>query len=76
MPIYTAMLELMIEEPKLNFDDVRLLIDALDDYDRDTLLSYVNTLTSEKASIAHKINQERLEELNQMQSQLNAELGV
>ena len=76
MPIYTAMLELMIEEPKLNFDDVRLLIDALDDYDRETLLSYVNTLTSEKASIAHKINQERLEELNQMQSQLNAELGV
>ena len=65
MPIYTAMLELMIEEPKLNFDDVSLLIDA-----------YVNTLTSEKASIAHKINQERLEELNQMQSQLNAELGV
>jgi len=76
MPIYVAMLELMIEEPKMNYEDVTLLVDALDDYDRETLISYVNTLTSEKASIAQKINQERLEELNQMQSQVSAELGV
>jgi len=76
MPIYIGMLELMIEEPKMNYEDVRLLVDALDDYDRDTLISYVNSLTSEKASIAHRINQERLEELNQMQSQISAELGV
>ena len=52
------------------------MLDALDDYDRDTLLSYVNTLTSEKATIAHKINQERLEELNQMQRDVKMELGV
>jgi hypothetical protein len=76
MPIYIGMLELMIEEPKMNYEDVRLLVDALDDYDRDTLISYVNSLTSEKASIAQKINQERLEELNQMQSQISAEMGV
>ena len=76
MPIYTAMLELMIEEPKLKYEDVRLLLDALDDYDRDTLLSYVNTLNSQKATIAHKINQERLEELNQMQRDVKMELGV
>ena len=76
MPIYTAMLELMIEEPKLKYDDVQLLIDALDDYDRETLLSYVNTLTSEKATIAQKINQERLDELNQMQREVSTELGV
>jgi len=76
MPIYVAMLELMIEEPKMNYKDVTLLVDALDDYDRETLISYVNTLTSEKASIAQKINQERIEELNQMQSQVSAELGV
>jgi len=76
MPIYTAMLELMIEEPKLKYEDVRLLLDALDEYDRETLLSYVNTLTSEKATIAHKINQERLEELNQMQRDVKMELGA
>ena len=76
MPIYTAMLELMIEKPKLKYDDVKLLIDALDDYDRETLLSYVNTLTSEKATIAQKINQERLDELNQMQREVSTELGV
>jgi len=76
MPIYTAMLELMIEKPKLKYDDVQLLIDALDDYDRETLLSYVNTLTSEKATIAQKINQERLDELNQMQREVSTELGV
>jgi hypothetical protein len=76
MPIYIGMLELMIEEPKMNYDDVRLLVDALDDYDKDTLISYVNSLTSEKASVAQRINQERIEELNQMQSKLSAEMGV
>ena len=72
MPIYIAMLELMIEEPQLSFDDVRVLIDSLDDYDRETLLSYVNSLTSEKAVVAHRVNQERMEELNKMESQVAA----
>ena len=74
MPIYIAMLELMIEEPQMNFEDVRLLIDALDDYDRETLLSYVNSLTSEKAIVAHRINEERMEELNKMERQVAAGL--
>jgi hypothetical protein len=74
MPIYTAMLELMIEEPQMSFEDVRLLIDALDDYDRETLLSYVNSLTSEKAIVAHRINEERMEELNKMERQVAAGL--
>jgi hypothetical protein len=70
MPIYTAMLELMIEEPKMNFEEVRLLVDAVDDYDRETLMAYVNTLTSEKAVVAQQINQERTEELNKMRSKM------
>jgi len=74
MPIYIAMLELMIEEPQMSFEDVRVLVDSLDDYDRETLLSYVNTLTSEKAIVAHRINEERMEELNKMQSQVAAGL--
>lgn len=72
MPIYTAMLELMIEEPKMKFEDVRLLIDAVDDYDRETLLSYVSSLTSEKAIVAHRINEERMDELNKMERQVAA----
>ena len=74
MPIYIAMLELMIEEPNLSYDDVRVLIDSLDDYDRETLLSYVNSLTSEKAIVAHRVNQERMEELNKMERQVAAGL--
>ncbi len=70
MPIYTAMLELMIEEPKMSFEEVRLLIDAVDEYDRETLMAYVNTLTSEKAIVAQQINQERTEELNKMRSEM------
>jgi len=72
MPIYIAMLELMIEEPTLSYDDVNLLIDSLDDYDRETLLSYVNSLTSEKAIVAHRVNQERMEDLNKMQREVAA----
>jgi len=72
MPIYVAMLELMIEEPQMSFEDVRLLVDAVDEYDRETLLSYVNTLTSEKAIVAHRVNQERMEELNKMERQVAA----
>lgn len=73
MPIYIAMLELMIEEPKMSYEEVRLLIDAVDDYDRETLMAYVNTLTSEKAIVAQQINQERTEELNKMRSQMISE---
>ena len=70
MPIYIGMLEVMIEEPKMSFEEVRLLIDAVDEYDRETLMAYVNTLTSEKAIVAQQINQERTEELNKMRSEM------
>jgi len=72
MPIYIGMLELMIEEPNMSYEDVRVLVDSVDDYDRETLLSYVNSLTSEKAIVAHRINEERMEELNKMQKQVAA----
>ena len=72
MPIYIAMLELMIEEPDMSYDEVRVLVDAVDEYDRQTLLSYVNSLTSEKAIVAHRINEERMDELNKMERQVAA----
>tara|TARA_R100000458_G_C8274519_1_gene249477 strand:- start:2035 stop:2604 length:570 start_codon:yes stop_codon:yes gene_type:complete len=74
LPIYTAMLELMIEAPKMNFDEVRVLLDAVDDYDRETLLSFVNGMTSEKASVANQINKERTAELGELKREMMAGL--
>mgnify|MGYP003652127485 CR=1 FL=1 len=70
LPIYTGMLEIMIEEPKMNYDEVRVLLDAVDEYDRETLLSYVNALTSEKATIANKVQKERTAELSELRREM------
>jgi hypothetical protein len=72
LPIYTAMLELMIEKPKMNFDEVSVLLDAVDDYDRETLLSFVNAMTSEKATVANQINKERTAELGELKREMMA----
>jgi len=58
----------------MSYDEVRVLVDAVDEYDRETLLSYVNSLTSEKAIVAHRINEERMDELNKMERQVAAGL--
>tara|TARA_R100001244_G_scaffold80452_2_gene62986 strand:+ start:238 stop:804 length:567 start_codon:yes stop_codon:yes gene_type:complete len=70
MPIYKGMLEIMIEEPNMNYTDVSAMIDILDDYDRNTLMAYVNLLTSQKAEAAKRVLDQRNEELNEMQSQI------
>lgn len=64
LPIYVAMLECMIEKPSVTYEDTQVLLDALDDFDRDTLMSYVNMLTTEKAEVAKKIYDERMQEMN------------
>ena len=64
LPIYIAMLEYMIEKPDVTYEDTQVLVDALDDFDRDTLMSYVNMLTTEKAEVAKKIYDERMQEMN------------
>mgnify|MGYP003127050052 FL=1 len=68
MPIYVAMLEYMIDEPQLTYEDTKRLLDSVNSHDKDTLLSYVNMLTTEKASVAKKIYDERMQELNKIQS--------
>ena len=70
LPIYLAMLECMIEEPKMDYDGVQLLLDAVDDFDRDTLMSYVNMMTAQKAETAKKIFDERSKEMNDMESEV------
>ena len=63
-PIYIGMLELMIEEPKMDYDQVQKLWDCLDNYDRETLATYVNMLSSEQMSVAQDINRKRMEEMD------------
>ena len=70
MPIYIGMLEIMIEEPEMNYADVSAMIDVLDDYDRNTLMAYVNLLTSQKAEAAKRVLDQRNDELNKMHSKI------
>ena len=63
-PIYIGMLELMIEEPKMEYEQVQKLWDCLDEYDKETLATYVNMLTSEQMTVAQEINRKRMNEMD------------
>ena len=75
LPMYIAMLEKMMEQPDLNFDQVQVLLDSLDDYDRNTLLSQVNTMTSQKMAVAQRVSQERVAEMDRMHKETMAKYG-
>ena len=74
MPIYYGMLELMIEEPKMEYADVQSLLDVCDQNDRDNLMAQVNTLTSEKMSVAQAVADERMSEVNDLRGQMLGDL--
>ena len=75
MPIYYCMLELMIEEPKMQYADVQALLDVCDQNDRDNLMAQVNTLTSEKMSVAQAVADERMAEVNELHTKMAEEIG-
>ena len=75
MPIYYGMLEVMIEEPDLDFEGVKALLDCCDQKDRDSLLAYVNVLTSEKMSVMQAVYNEKSSEINQMTRDVEAQFG-
>ena len=75
LPLYIGMLEKMMEEPDLNYDEVTILLDSLDDYDRNTLMAQVNTMTSQKMVVAQKINQDRMSEMDRMHKENMAKYG-
>ena len=75
LPMYIAMLEKMMEEPDLSYDQVKILLDSLDDYDRNTLMGQVNLMTSQKMDVAQKINQERLAEMDKMHQEAMSKYG-
>ena len=61
-PMNYTMLQFIIDEPKMSFDDVKYMMEILDTNDVDTLLSYVSIMTSEKASVAKHIFDKRTAE--------------
>ena len=75
LPMYIAMLEKMMVEPDLNYDQVHMLLNSLDDYDKNTLMAEVNTMTSQKMSVANKISQERVAEMDKLHKETMAKYG-
>jgi len=61
-PVTYSMLQFIIEEPKMSYDEITMMMEILDDYDTDTLLSYVSIMTSEKASVMKRIYDKRMQE--------------
>jgi len=61
-PMNYTMLQFIIDEPKMSFDDVKYMMEILDSNDIDTLLSYVSIMTSEKALVAKHILDKRTKE--------------
>ena len=75
LPMYIAMLEKMMVEPDLNYDQVHMLLNSLDEYDKNTLMAEVNTMTSQKMSVANKISQERVAEMDKLHKETMAKYG-
>ena len=75
MPVYIGMLEIMIEEPKMEYAEVQALLDVCDQNDRDNLMAQVNTLTSEKMSVAQAVASERMSEVNELRTEMMQGLG-
>tara|TARA_X000001382_G_scaffold30976_1_gene19928 strand:+ start:481 stop:1026 length:546 start_codon:yes stop_codon:yes gene_type:complete len=61
-PINYTMLQFIIDEPKMSYEDVKFMMEILDNNDMDTLLSYVSIMTSEKAIVAKHIFDKKTKE--------------
>jgi len=61
-PLNYTMLQCIIDEPKMNYDEVSMMMEVLDDYDAETMLGYVSLMTSEKASVMKRVFDKRMQE--------------
>lgn len=61
-PVTYTMLQFIIDEPNMSYEEVSMMMEVLDDFDCDTLLSYVSVMTSEKASVMKRVYDKRMEE--------------
>jgi len=72
MPIYIGMLEMMIEKPEVDYEGARLLLDACDQRDKDTLMAFVDMLSSEKMKVAQAIYNEQLQDIKKTEAEMLA----
>ena len=70
VPIVYAMFAKMCEEPKGTYEEAVILMETLDDYDRDTLLGLVNSMSSHKATAMNALYQSRSEELEKIKREM------
>lgn len=61
-PINYTMLQFIIDKPKMSYEQIEMMMEILESYDIDTLLSYVSIMTSEKAMVAKHIFDKRMKE--------------
>jgi len=54
-PVTYNMLRYIIDEPKMSFDEITMMMEIIDQIDSSTLLSYVSLMTSEKANVMKHI---------------------
>ena len=72
-PMVYGMLSKMVEEPEMTFEEVVILMETLDDYDRNTLLALVNGMSSDKASTLRALADERNAELQQIKQNMGVD---
>ena len=72
-PMVYGMLAKMVEEPEMTFEEVVILMETLDDYDRNTLLALVNGMSSQKATALKALADERNAELQKIKSEMGVQ---
>jgi len=72
VPLYYGMLSYMIEKPKMNYEDVRLMFDVMDEYDQKTLMAISDSMLNEKAKMMQHVYQERIGEIDAMREDVLA----
>ena len=69
-PMVYAMMAKMLDEPKMTYEEVVMLMETIDDYDRQTLLALVNGMSSQKASALRALADERNVELQRIKQDM------
>ena len=68
-------IRILEDAKKETAEGVKALLDCCDQKDRDSLLAYVNLLTSEKMSVMQAVYNEKSSEINQMTREVEAQFG-
>lgn len=73
-PMLYSMLSAMSCEPKLTYEETMMVMEVLDDYDRNTLLAAINAMTSQKASAMKALHDSRTKELNEIKQKMQVQI--